>query len=125
MMWMTSFAPERVDRGGNRMEALGIRIVASVYLAASQAELTLTSTDLHIQPFLDFHLLEDVKDHHRMREAVRFAVDVFKYSDFNANVAERIEPLDSDLEQPAGARRFVFGPTWGVWNDWNPRCGRN
>ena len=98
MMFMTSFAPERVNRGGNPMRALGIRIIASVFLAASQGELTLRSLDPHAQPFLDFHLLEDAEDRRRMREAVRLAVDVFKHPDFNAIVAERIEPLDSDLE---------------------------
>ena len=98
MMWMTSFAPERINRGGGRMESLGIRITASVYLAKSAGELTLTSTDPHVQPFLDFHLLEEPSDRERMREAVRIAVDLFKHSDFDSIVAERIEPLDSDLE---------------------------
>ena len=98
MMWMTSFAPERINRGGGRMESLGIRITASVYLAKSAGELTLTSTDPHVQPFLDFHLLEEPSDRERMREAVRIAVDLFKHSDVDSIVSERIEPLDSDLE---------------------------
>ena len=97
-IWMSSFAPERINRGGDRMKALGIRITASIYLAVGQGELTLTSKDPRVQPFLDFHLLEEAEDRRRMREAVRLAVDLLKHPDFDAIVAERIEPLDSDLE---------------------------
>ena len=98
MMFMTSFARERVNRGGDPMGSPGIRILAMIYLADSAGEMTLTSTDPHVQPFLDFHLLEDPLDRQRMREAVRIAVDVFNQPDFGDLVAERIEPLDSDLE---------------------------
>jgi choline dehydrogenase-like flavoprotein len=98
MMFMFSFASERVNRGGNLMEPLGIRIIALLYLADSAGEISLTSTDPRVQPFLDFHLLEEPFDRQRMREAVRIAVDVFDQPDFADLVAERIEPLDSDLE---------------------------
>ena len=98
MMWMTSFAPERINRGGSRLESLGIRITGSIYLASSSGEITLTSLDPNLQPFLDFHLLEHPHDVTRMREAVRMAVDLFKHEDFSPIVAERIEPLDGDLE---------------------------
>ena len=98
MMWMQSFASERVNRGGNAMEGIGIRIVSSIYLAASKGEITLTSRDPHVQPLLEYHLLEEPFDRERMREAVRLAVDIFKNDELSAMVAERIEPLDSDLE---------------------------
>ena len=98
MVWMQSFAPERISRGGNKMEARGIRIVGSIYLAASKGEITLTSGDPHEQPFLDYHLLEDPEDRRRMREVVRMAVDLFQYPELDAMVRERVEPLDSDLE---------------------------
>ena len=38
MMWMQSFASERINRGGNRMEATGIRITGSIYLASEQGQ---------------------------------------------------------------------------------------
>ena len=50
MMWMQSFATERVNRGGNKMEALGIRIVGSIYLASSKGNITLKSNDPDDQP---------------------------------------------------------------------------
>ena len=98
MMWMQSFASERINRGGDRMEPLGIRITGSIYLAASKGRITLTSPDPHVQPFLDYHLLEDPEDRRRMREVVRMAVDTFNYPELVAMVKERTEPLDSDLE---------------------------
>ena len=98
MMWMQSFASERLNRGGHKMESLGIRIVGSIYLAASKGRITLTSRDPHEQPFLDYHLLEDPEDRRRMREVVRLAVGLFKHPELDVMVDERIEPLDSDLE---------------------------
>ena len=98
MMFMTGFATERVNRGGDRMEPVGIRIIALLYLADSAGEMHLTSIDPNVQPFLDFHLLEDPFDRQRMREAARIAVDVFNQPDFDGLVDERTEPLDSDLE---------------------------
>ena len=108
MLWMQSFASERVNRGGERMTPLGIRITGSIYLAASKGRVTLTSTDPHEQPFLDFHLLEDPEDRRRMREVVRLAVDIFKHPDLAELVDERLEPLDSDLESDDTLDRWIL-----------------
>ena len=98
MLWMQSFASERINRGGSRMDPLGIRITGSIYLAKSKGRVTLTSTDAHVQPFLDYHLLEHSEDRRRMREVVRIAVDLFKHPELASMVNERTEPLDSDLD---------------------------
>lgn len=95
---MTSFAPERVNRGGDRMAALGIRIQISLYLAASAGELKLTSTDPNVQPFLNYNYLDDPFDRQRLRDAVRKAVDLGNHASFSEIIEDRIEPLDSDLE---------------------------
>ena len=98
MMWMQSFASERINRGGSRMEATGIRITGSIYLAKSKGRISLTSLDPHVQPFLDYHLLEDPDDRRRLREVVRLAVDVFGHLDLASVVKERYSPTDADLE---------------------------
>ncbi len=97
MMFMSSFATERINRGGDRMEPLGVRITVALYLAASKGEIRLQSTDPHVQPFLDYHLLEEPFDKQRMREGVRLAANIFSRPEFKDIVQERIEPLDSDL----------------------------
>ncbi|MDA0770083.1 MAG: GMC family oxidoreductase N-terminal domain-containing protein [Chloroflexi bacterium] len=98
MMWPSNFATERMNRGGDRMVPIGIRITAGLYLAKSKGEITLVSTDPHVQPFLDYHLLEDPFDKERAREAVRLAVDMAKHPDFADIIEERIDPTDADLE---------------------------
>ena len=40
---MQSFATERINRGGDRMAPMGIRMTAGIQLAAGSGELTLTS----------------------------------------------------------------------------------
>ena len=74
MIFMMSFATERVDRGGDRMTPLGIRMLGVLDLAMSAGELRLQSTDPNVQPFLDYRYLEDEFDRRRMREIVRLAV---------------------------------------------------
>ena len=97
MMWMQSFATERINRGGSRMAPTGVRITVSVFLAASKGRVTLTSTDPTVQPFLDYRLLSDAEDRRRMREAVRIAVGLFEHPDLAAMVRERFSPPDSAL----------------------------
>ena len=107
MIWMTSFATERVNRGGERMEPIGIRITCSVYLADSKGEIKLLSSDPRDHPFLDFHLLEDPEDLRRMRESVRKAVDIFNDPAFSDMVSGRIEPLDHDLKNDDSLNRWL------------------
>jgi hypothetical protein len=71
MIFMQSFATERVNRGGDRMEPLGIRMLGVLDLATSVGELRLQSTVPHVQPFLDYRYLQEEFDRRRMREMVR------------------------------------------------------
>jgi choline dehydrogenase len=74
---MQSFATERVNRGGDRMTPLGIRMSGSLYLAKSAGELTLQSADPQVQPFLDYRYLRDELDRKRMELASDEALDEF------------------------------------------------
>ena len=94
---MLSFATERVNRGGNRMQGLGIRMNAGIQLAMSQGELRLTSADPHVQPFLDYRYLEDAFDRQRLRQAIRLCVELGEQESFRDIIAERLEPTDADL----------------------------
>ena len=98
MILMLSFATERVNRGGDRMEPLGIRMLALVDLAVGSGELRLTSTDPHVQPFLDYRYLESEFDRERLREAVRLCDKLGQHEDFRDIIEERIEPTDADME---------------------------
>jgi choline dehydrogenase len=94
---MQSFATERINRGGNRTEAVGIRMTAGIQLALGKGELRLTSTDPTVQPFLDYRYLEEAFDRQRLREAIRLCVKLAEHDSFKNIIAERLEPTDADL----------------------------
>ncbi len=95
---MSEFATERVDRGGDRMKPLGVRMTVVLDLALGSGELRLTSTDPNVQPFLNYNYLSEPFDRERMREGVRRCIELAKHPAFNDIMEERIDLLDSDLE---------------------------
>ena len=95
---MQSFATGRVNRGGNRMEPIGIRITGGIQLAAGAGELRLTSTDPTVQPSLDYCYLEDEFDRQRLRDMVRLCIRLGEHESFNDIIEERVDPSDADLE---------------------------
>ncbi|MCH9011069.1 MAG: GMC family oxidoreductase N-terminal domain-containing protein, partial [Chloroflexi bacterium] len=95
---MSNYATERVNRGGDRMEPLGIRMTVALYLAKGSGELKLQSRDPGIQPILDYNYLQEEFDRQRLREGVHIALKLGEHKDFQDIVVERTEPLDSDLE---------------------------
>ena len=108
MMRMQSFINQRVNRGGDKMHGLGIRIISSVFVAESRGEITLTSTDPHEQPFLDFHLLESAEDRRRLRESVRMAAKLLEHPEFDSIIEERIDPPDSALQSDESLDRWLL-----------------
>ncbi len=97
MILMQSYATERVDRGGERMEPLGIRMLGLLDLAMSAGELRLTSTDPNEQPSLEYRYLRDPFDRKRMRELVRTCVSLGEDGAFKGIVEHRIEPTDEEM----------------------------
>ena len=95
---MQSFATERINRGGNRMQPLGIRMTAGIQLAVGQGELRLTSADPTVQPSPGLPLSGG-----RIRPpaaagghaAVRQVWPSTRR--FKDIIAERLEPTDADL----------------------------
>ncbi|MCE2463614.1 MAG: mycofactocin system GMC family oxidoreductase MftG [Dehalococcoidia bacterium] len=98
MVFMNSFASERVNRGGDRMEPLGVRMIAILDLALSSGELRLTSADPSVQPFLDYRYFDSPFDRQRMRDLVRMCLNLAEHEDFRDILDERIEPTNADLE---------------------------
>jgi choline dehydrogenase-like flavoprotein len=108
MIFMQSFATERINRGGHRMTPLGIRMLGVLDLALSAGELRLQSTNPQVQPFLDYRYLEDEFDRRRMREMVRTAVKLAAHEDFQAIIAERTEPTDAELASDAALDEYLL-----------------
>jgi choline dehydrogenase len=108
MMFMISFAVERINRGGDRMAPVGIRMLAVLDLAKGAGELRLQSTDPHVQPSLDYRYLDEPYDRQRMREMVRLAVKLGEHSAFEPIIAERVEPTDAELASDDALDTFIL-----------------
>ena len=105
---MDSFATERVNRGGDRMAPMGIRMTAGIQLAAGSGELTLTSTDPTVQPFLDYRYLENPTDLQRLRDSVRLCVSLGEDEGFANIIQERIEPSDEELSSDEALDKWLM-----------------
>ncbi len=105
---MQSFATERVDRGGDRMEPLGIGMVAVLDLAVGSGELYLTSADAKTQPFLDYRYLQDEFDRRRLREVVRLCVRLSEHEAFRDIIEARVRPTDAELATDAALDEFLL-----------------
>ena len=98
MIIMQSYATERINRGGDRMEPLGIRMIAILDLAMGSGEMKLTSTDVGVQPSLDYNYLQEPFDRQRLRDCVRLCLRLAEHEDFADIIDERTEPSEADLE---------------------------
>ena len=74
-----------------------IGMSASLQLALGQGELTLQSTDPHVQPFLNYNYYHEEEDLRRMREAIRLCVRLADHPSFSSIVLERVMPTDEEL----------------------------
>ena len=105
---MQSFATERINRGGDRMDPLGIRMLVILNLAVGHGELRLTSSDPSVQPFLDYRYLEEEFDRKRLRDAVRMCVRLAEHQGFRDIIEERTEPTDSELASDEALDQFLY-----------------
>ena len=80
------------------MEGIGMRMLVVLDLAVSSGELTLSSSDVNVQPELNYNYFDKEFDRKRSREGVRKAIDLGRHPYFEEIFADRIEPLDSDLQ---------------------------
>ena len=95
---MQNFATERINRGGDRMVPLGIRMLVVLDLAVSSGELTLASTDVSVQPNLNYNYFSEEFDRQRSREGVRKCLELVEHPDFKGIIEERIEPQDEVVD---------------------------
>ena len=74
-----------------------VRIVCRLYLAKSAGQVRLTSTDPHVQPYLDFKFLEDPWDRERFREGVRIIMRLLKQDAIKDMIKEIVTPTEQDM----------------------------
>jgi choline dehydrogenase len=98
IVYMNTFASERVNRGGDRLTPIGIRMIVGLDLEAGSGQLELQSSDPHVQPLLDYNYFQEESDRARMREAVHICVELGEHEAWNDIIESRIEPSDQVLE---------------------------
>ena len=97
VIYMGNYAAERPMRGLDHEDPIGVGVSLCLYLALSQGELRIQSSDPRQPPYLDFNLLDDPFDRSRLREAIRVCADLFRHEAFDRIVEERIAPSDEVL----------------------------
>ena len=105
---MQSFATERINRGGDRMEPLGIRMLVILNLAVGSGELRLQSADPTVQPFLDYNYLKEEFDRKRLRDTVRMCVRLADHPGFRDIIEGRTEPTDAELASDDALDQFLY-----------------
>ena len=70
---------------------------ASLQLAMGQGELTLQTTDPHVQPFINYNYYQEEEDLRRMRDGIRLGVRVAEQSMYQGILEDRVTPTDEEL----------------------------
>lgn len=94
---MNSFAVDMDGHEGDVNRSVGVRMVIQLSLARSAGQLTLASSDINVQPDLDFNYYDDPFDRMRGREAVRKVIEIGGSKAFSDIIHERVNPTDSDI----------------------------
>ena len=97
VIYMGNYSAERPMRGLDHRSPVGVGVSLCLYLALSQGELRLQSSDPSQPPYLDFNLLDDPFDRSRLREGLRICADLFRHEAFDPIVEERFAPSDDVL----------------------------
>ena len=74
-----------------------MEMMLALVLPRSSGELKLTSTDPHVQPFMDYNYNSDPFDRQRLREGVWLCLRLAEHDDLKKLLGERVEPTDADL----------------------------
>ncbi|MBI2965031.1 MAG: mycofactocin system GMC family oxidoreductase MftG [Chloroflexi bacterium] len=93
-----SYAPEAGIYTISPRDAVGVGMIAAIYLARGAGSLRLATRDPHQQPILDYNYLEEPADRARLREAVRLCLRISETPGYKSFLKERIDPADSDLK---------------------------
>jgi len=107
-IFVSSFATDRVDRGGDGWTPVGIAIRPVLNLAQSEGGFQLTSADPEVQVALDYNLLGEEDDRRRMREAVRLSASLAEHHAYDAVAGDRLGPSDDILESDASLDKWML-----------------
>ena len=86
-----------LDSSRQSVEYGPLVISVGIYLAESSGELKLQSSDINIQPYLDYNMLSSEFDRKRLRDGVRLSNRIGSSQTFKDLAEKRVEPDDETL----------------------------
>jgi choline dehydrogenase len=98
IVYMMAVASDRPERGGLRINPIGIQTNLCINLAKGKGEVKLNSNDYRDQPYLDYNYLAEEEDRRRFREGVKMLVGLENHPAMSSLIEERLTPLDTDLQ---------------------------
>ncbi len=79
----------------------GFHIIVALNLALGAGEITLATSDPHVQPVLDYNYLAEGFDRERLREGVRIIMQLSNHQSYKEIIDERLNPGDVNLASDA------------------------
>jgi choline dehydrogenase-like flavoprotein len=93
---------------GNVGESVAEGVVGvAVMRPFSRGQMTLVSRDPLVEPLVEFNMLKDGRDVHRLRDGVRHAIDIVRHRAFATVLEEIIEPSDEVLADDAALTNWL------------------
>jgi 5-(hydroxymethyl)furfural/furfural oxidase len=74
----------------------------------SRGQVRLVSRDPLVEPLVEFNMLKDGRDVHRLRDGVRHAIDIVRHRAFATVLEEIIEPSDEVLADDAALTNWLL-----------------
>lgn len=89
-------------------EPFGISMISALYLAESAGEVKLQSNNPHVQPYLDYNLLDTEFDKERMRESVRLCINIAQQEPYSDIVEELIAPTTKVAQSDKDLTEYIM-----------------
>ena len=91
---------------GDTMPEGTFRIACALEMPASVGEVRIVSADPNVQPYFNYHYLEDPWDRERLREGLRFVRRMVDHPAYQEIVAQWINPTGGEVGRRREARRL-------------------
>jgi choline dehydrogenase len=78
-----------------------------LYAAVGAGELTLQSTDPHVQPRLHYNYLQEAFDRQRLREGVRLSLSLARHEAFHDIIDQVYQPTETDVASDAALDHWL------------------
>ena len=106
LMFMTNSVFSTLS--GDVMPEGVIRLSCALELPASVGEVRIVSADPNVQPYFNYHYLEDPWDRERLREGVRFCRQLVEHSAYRDIIAEWLNPTEEELSDDGKLDDYLF-----------------